>query len=89
MRKHDLSRRAPAAGSFTSGHVSNASLKGALRTLLLDEGVGVAAELRRLRERLDYGGGAGARAGEPSMQEQLRKWRLASKVGRGAATMGR
>ena len=85
MRKHDLSRRAPAAGSFTSGHVSNASQKGALRTLLLDEGVGVAAELRRLRERLDYGGGAGARAGEPSMQEQLRKWRLASIPGASAA----
>ena len=72
MRKHDLTRRAPNAGNREGGHVSDASEKGALRTMLLDEAVGVAGELRRLRERLHYieqpspggstgGGGAAAR----------------------------
>ena len=77
MRKHDLSRRAPPAGSRTSSHVSNSSQKAALRALLLDERVGVAPELKRLRARLDYAAPNGeARAGEP--EHERRRWRLAS-----------
>ena len=73
LRKHDLARRAPVVGTRLSGHVSNASAKAALRTLLLDDASGVAAELRHLRERLDYGG-------EEDVEARRRRWRLAAMV---------
>ena len=73
MRKHDLSRRAPATGSRQAGHVSNASQKGTLRALLLDKASGVATELQRLREQLDYHATDDAAA-------RRRRWRLGTVV---------
>ena len=75
LRRHDTARwghkeQGPQPrGMRVQSHVSNASQKGALRALLLDEKVGVATELRKLRERLDYGDEADADA-------RLRRWRL-------------
>ena len=54
-RKHDLSRRAATSiGVRTAGHVSDASQKAELRSLLLQPSVGVASEVRELRRRMGY-----------------------------------
>ena len=94
MRHCDLSRRAPTAGARQMMHVSNASQKSTLRSMLLDNSLGLSAELQRLRERLGYarapegGGGApatsegGPEGGRLSSDEALaarrRRWMLAS-----------
>ena len=75
-QKHDLSRRAPQAmGARRAGHVSDSSQKADLRRLLLDPAVGVSAELRKLRERMDY-----AERADEDMARQRRKWAQATMV---------
>ena len=82
MRKHDLSRRV-VLGRNTATHVSNASQKGALRALLLhDEGVGVAAELQRLRERLHYSSDV-----EEAASVRRRRWRVAGVLHEGTGAI--
>ena len=51
--RHDLSRRGPNGGRKVM-HVSNTSQKDVLRSLLLAPASGIAAELRRFRQRLGY-----------------------------------
>ena len=62
-------------GARRAGHVSDSSQKADLRRLLLDPAVGVSAELRKLRERMDY-----AERADEDMARQRRKWAQATMV---------
>ena len=73
MQKHDLSRRPANTGTREAGHVSNKDEKASLRAALLEEGLGVADELRKLRQRMQYTSADGE-----GLEARKRRWRLAA-----------
>ena len=81
LSKHDLGRRAPAAGlqAHEAAHVSNASQKESLRALLRADTTGVAASLAEMRQTLGYGPPTAAREGRArGGAHERRRWVLAT-----------